>query len=760
MGRLFAQLWYTWALHGLDGPSRFQVRAASQAMAPGGQLAVLARRLCRYEMPAGVYDAKDAPISFGWIDSGPTRFVFRRTATRPGDEGQPAAFGAHIIAGPMESCPAKVALSLWNSDFWRDVDDGGNDLARSDVDVMELSESAPPVDPPGEGELRDFLAAVLSTDAGHPQVRWDASPDLMVSVMAAALELQPAEMLERMSFSTYEPVTTALSFDICGVSRHNGAPPSTPPSPVQGSVTPLAVRVTGSILDPSLESEVRAAKVVAQSETGFGLALFSAACDALVQSRKGVPIDFATTVRCLAVRESATVLMDQVAGRTAIASALLESETARAALAAISATLEVEHRESVGLAVAQKLIAQGTIVDSTLASLAGVDQLIFTACAEGLAEHLVGCEGFVDGVDVPARLRVLKHIQRDNARWQGAIDRLLLLPDTGLGELVDDLDITASLKAKALLPRINTGVGIQIARRAVDVDSTVAKSLAAQGLPLGRLAELITGQRPQVAASAALAVASGSDITTTGVAEVMLAAAASLPASQVLPLLLAPMLDGGLEGLLQHKEFADVCMDAVLASISPTVERAGSIPLNELRIVRRLPTSEAETLSLLLEELGKSRRSYPSVPDLFATAASLPPRSSSVAAVAIFHAAAPGVWDVDALSDLVSRTATYAAGGWFEVRRCLTAALSFRMAAQTRMMLAAYAAELAGANLKVDVEPSAGLARSEARELAIEVKTLLGPERSDEVSGAIQSKAGRKWWEGIPSKKKKSRLGR
>ena len=220
MSRSFAQLWYTWAINGLEGRSRFQIRAASPSLQGGGRVAELARRLCRYEKPPRVYEPRLAPVSFGWIDSDGYRFIFRRAATEQGEQGQRAAFAAHVLAGPVEGCPVHIAVRLWGADLWQTVDDGGDDLTLKELDpaeLIELAAAAAAVPQPPLDRVRNFLGIVLSAETSPPKATFDAEPDVLVGAMRTALAVGPYDFLEGVSFSTYEPPETAQSFDLCGV---------------------------------------------------------------------------------------------------------------------------------------------------------------------------------------------------------------------------------------------------------------------------------------------------------------------------------------------------------------------------------------------------------------------------------------------------------------------------------------------------------------------------------------------------------------
>ena len=112
-------------------------------------------------MPPRVYEPDLAPISFGWIDADGVRFIFRRVATPQGEDGQPAAFGAHVLAVLAELCPADVAIRLWGAEnLWRDIDDGGDDLVLPDLTADVLAElgRSPEPDP---ALVRNFLGVVL-----------------------------------------------------------------------------------------------------------------------------------------------------------------------------------------------------------------------------------------------------------------------------------------------------------------------------------------------------------------------------------------------------------------------------------------------------------------------------------------------------------------------------------------------------------------------------------------------------------------------
>lgn len=112
------QLLYTWARSGLTGPNCFQPVASTDRLRQDSRLKDQVLRLCRYDMPAGA-DPESAPVSYGWVDSGPLRFVFRRAAVAGLDAfGRSGNFVAHILVGAANELPTDEILAAWESPAW------------------------------------------------------------------------------------------------------------------------------------------------------------------------------------------------------------------------------------------------------------------------------------------------------------------------------------------------------------------------------------------------------------------------------------------------------------------------------------------------------------------------------------------------------------------------------------------------------------------------------------------------------------------
>ena len=115
------QLLFTWTARGVNGRRGFQVVAASDGLSsPSSPLAMEVGRLCRYDPPREASDPTRAPVSYGWIDRGHNRIVFRRSYAGQDASGRPGNFVAHIVVGPPALLPVDELLIRFDSTFWWD----------------------------------------------------------------------------------------------------------------------------------------------------------------------------------------------------------------------------------------------------------------------------------------------------------------------------------------------------------------------------------------------------------------------------------------------------------------------------------------------------------------------------------------------------------------------------------------------------------------------------------------------------------------
>src|SRR5712691_11568532 len=114
------QLWYTWSTSGLGSMSMgYRVRAASEGLYDTqGMRYRRVDRFLRYELPQGInmneFDARNAPISFSFVNNGDETLLIRKVFKGRDLAGRNSVFFTHLIAGLPREFPARYAIRLWH----------------------------------------------------------------------------------------------------------------------------------------------------------------------------------------------------------------------------------------------------------------------------------------------------------------------------------------------------------------------------------------------------------------------------------------------------------------------------------------------------------------------------------------------------------------------------------------------------------------------------------------------------------------------
>ncbi|MBB2891134.1 hypothetical protein [Flexivirga oryzae] len=207
------QLRYAWAKRGLVGVGRLQPVAASPGLLNSQtKKHTLALRLCEYTKPAG---ASTTPVSYGWLDSGASRFLFRREFLADDQAGHPGNFAAHVLVGPIAELSVARCLALYRGRFWWHGPKSDNALGElPELDVNQLLTEIAGTDPhDAKGAVtRDLLTQLLAQGSA---ARLNGSPDELVAAMRVVDRMLPG-LLDARSFSTYEAGQLARFFTIHG----------------------------------------------------------------------------------------------------------------------------------------------------------------------------------------------------------------------------------------------------------------------------------------------------------------------------------------------------------------------------------------------------------------------------------------------------------------------------------------------------------------------------------------------------------------
>lgn len=212
------QLIYTWAGRGRGGHSGFQPVAATARLTDArSTLTGAALRLCRYVPPRGIDESAEMPVSYGWLDDGPTRLVFHRIYAGRDGLGRPGNFWAHILAGPRDALPAYELAQRMSSPFWWR---GGamEEYAAGERNLRAVSLADIPLAP--LPDVDDELLAALTEALLIPGTRLPyllRQPSAQIAALVAAIGSRLPGVLETMPFSTYEPASTAARFHLVGI---------------------------------------------------------------------------------------------------------------------------------------------------------------------------------------------------------------------------------------------------------------------------------------------------------------------------------------------------------------------------------------------------------------------------------------------------------------------------------------------------------------------------------------------------------------
>ena len=514
-----------------------------------------------------------------------------------------------------------------------------------------------------------------------------------------------------------------------------------------------------ALLDETKRSMVAAAAVGARRSSRLDIRVFVSVYDALTEAREGGTIDAVRVASCLATAQSATVLLDQPHGRAETARAIVDGDRAsRTALEKVSHELDVEQLDALGVAVGEQLAGQRIVRDEHLSALSAIDRSLYHSCAMELADRLSDLDDLGGRLELRARLRLLGELQSQRVLVPEAFEKLLDIPEAGLGALVIDAEIQTAVKTLAIIPQLIEGRAEDPARHLLRMDPAIAGDFALAGVSGATLARLMRGLEGRRAASAALNVAQSRDLSAHELVEVVRAALHQIPRPDRLAFLVAPLATGPHgEAVFDEPEFIAIANDLVLTSIEQALSSGAEIAKSDLSVLGVIPTPEASILLALLESLHRTfgygiQARHGSVARALDEAAQLPDHERRVALEAVFSAAAPTCDEPAALDLLVGRTVGESQG-WKGVNRFLRPALSSRARLKAQVLLAARAATVAGDCVKLRSSRQSGQEEWEkdtAERLARTLKQTLSPTTTEDIVQHIDARAGRKWWSSVP----------
>jgi hypothetical protein len=353
------QLWFTWCEIGLEGRSRFQVRAASPGFSDlRSRLTLNALQICRYEAPPR--DQAPAPVSYGWIDLGGTRFAFRRCDAGQDGYGRPGRFFAHIVAGRPSDLAALWVAERYGSSFWRADDDGlGRSVALSQVSIADVQPG--PMDDVSEDLVATFCAALIEAQqVGRRLAVVTSDADVFASLLARSASGLVPGALDRMAVSTYEATSTSSSFDVVGVMARVAAPAESRILELDSAVVADRNAPGWRLLSTFAEDDPDARGVVAAAATDSdGSVHLDRAVrvnEALVALRSGEEIGIDSLLPALEVPAGVSKVLSDAAGAETIARGLVGGrDDAWRAIESAARSLHGPELGILGIAVAHQL---------------------------------------------------------------------------------------------------------------------------------------------------------------------------------------------------------------------------------------------------------------------------------------------------------------------------------------------------------------------------------------------------------------------
>ena len=376
------QLLYTWARAGLSGPNAFQPVAASTGLMRDGAARDRALKLCRYHLPDGV-DPQQGPVSFGWIDDGPTRYAFRRTAV-PGLDvfGRHGNFAAHILAGPREQIPALRLLGTYTSPSWwngETLPDGTTMLPTITLEEFTRGTSLPPAN-------QDLAVAVLAWLLRRPgTLSLINDPDEIVAAALAAAQALPG-VADLSSLSTYEDPDSPIRPHVSG--RHlQGADVATVLALPQLRAA-IAVAQASLGGDPVTIGKLRA-EWARHRATSPDIASFLRIGTVLAAAGRGDETPIEDLVALLPDARSAVDLLDYTHVQRRLAKAVLAGDTRVAtALANLHAVVDPQVWDSFGALAAGLIDWHGDHLGGEFRRLAAINESVADAVARRAVTQL------------------------------------------------------------------------------------------------------------------------------------------------------------------------------------------------------------------------------------------------------------------------------------------------------------------------------------------------------------------------------------
>ena len=313
------QMLYTWARVGLIGPNCFQPVATTEGLRAESRLKEQVLRLCRYDRPADA-GPESMPVSYGWLDTGQLRFVFRRAAVTGLDAfGRQGNFAAHVLVGPAAELPLDELLAAWDSPAWwngTDVGDADRCLPAARLSEFPLGEGLPPPPP-------DLVSAVTAWLLGRPgRLTLACPPTHIIAATAEAIRALPG-LADGASLSSYEAPGSPIRLLITGGGRAGASAADVLSLEQLAVLSPVATALS--------ESDTRVAHTLrrlwlSKPTSEQGRVEFTRTAQVIVATASGADIPEERVVALLSDNATAVELMDYPEARVQLARMVLNGK--------------------------------------------------------------------------------------------------------------------------------------------------------------------------------------------------------------------------------------------------------------------------------------------------------------------------------------------------------------------------------------------------------------------------------------------------
>ena len=450
------QLWYTRPPASSDRMPGFQIIAASPGLAdPRAKLTTMAMRLCRYDAPPR-YAPPPAPVSYGWVDAGGTRFCFRRAPAKTDEHGRSGNVTAHVIAGPPGLLGAGDLAARFGSAWWWDgALPDGKDLPR-----LDSLDEVPPASPAAPEHLADWLAAFIDAVlARRPRtlLALRGSPADIAALVLAAERAVPG-LMDAHSVSTYESPRTAPWFDIVGAVEP--IPGAAPVAAVPEQRTPALVTAARTIM---LSADRARVTRTAARAAGLGAEKpLVTALPGLVAAYSELDAGAAPSTRFLAESLASPAIARQTldefpeAHQHVAREVIRENGTVFKALAALAGNgIDDGVLAAIGDAAGRELVTGQVGIQrwsAVLQRLTALSPQAVTACRRRLIEQAAVEPTLLAGVGREVRLALLRQASADSlAQAHPAVGYLLRDLGGAWQSVADERGLPARWRAVAVI---------------------------------------------------------------------------------------------------------------------------------------------------------------------------------------------------------------------------------------------------------------------------------------------------------------------